>query len=158
MRVCTCKSYIIITPLIDAPDWPCSSYCSPAFLVHINIIILYDWEDWYFEFADQECQNVWRYFCFSFDILGKVGYHYTTVQHKGRPRFSTHKQEYQVGLFRKPTVRHSWYTPTGLRHCNGCRCPGVKEAPGHQQPPCWFDFGYIVCHRYHVAFTKQTIF
>ena len=34
-------------------------------------------------------------------------------------------------------VDHSRYTPTELRHRDGCRCLGVKKAPGHQQPPCW---------------------
>ena len=28
----------------------------------------------------------------------------------------------------------SWYAPTRLCH-GGCRCPGAKQAPGHQHPP-----------------------
>ena len=29
-------------------------------------------------------------------------------------------------------------TPTLLRHHDGCWCPDAKQAPGHQQQPCWF--------------------
>ena len=40
-------------------------------------------------------------------------------------------------------VGHSWYMPTGICHHDGCRCPGAKLAPAHQQPPCWLN--YAIC-------------
>ena len=33
-----------------------------------------------------------------------------------------------------------------------------KYAPGHQQRLCWFDYGDIVWHRYHVTAIKQGMF
>ena len=36
------------------------------------------------------------------------------------------------------------YTPTGLCPHDGVRCPGDKQAPRHQQPPCWLAYGYTV--------------
>ena len=27
-----------------------------------------------------------------------------------------------------------------LSHHGDCWCPGAKQAPGHQQPPCWLDY------------------
>ena len=41
----------------------------------------------------------------------------------------------------KRTCMHLGYTPTYLRHDDGCRWPCYKLAPGHQQQPCWLD-----CH------------
>ena len=54
-------------------------------------------------------------------------------------------------------VDHSWYTPTELRHRDGCRCPGVKKGPGHHQPLCWCDYVYNACQGYHITCIKQTM-
>ena len=70
----------------------------------------------------------------------------------------------QSGHYRTDTtlishyVDHYWYTPTELCHRDVCRCPGVKWAPGHQQPPYWCDYGYIACQRYHITSIKQAMF
>ena len=37
-----------------------------------------------------------------------------------------------------------WHAPTDLCHHDGCRCPGAKEAPGHQQPPCSLSYDYNI--------------
>ena len=40
----------------------------------------------------------------------------------------------------------SWYATNDLRQ-HGCRrCPGAKQAPGHQQPPCWFYYDNSVAN------------
>ena len=55
-------------------------------------------------------------------------------------------------------VGHPWYSPTWLRHHDGCRCPGAKWAPGHQQQPCWLDHGYQVkCHMAHIPWHKYHV-
>ena len=43
-----------------------------------------------------------------------------------------------------PITMHSWHAMTHVRYHDGCRCFGVKYAPGHQQPRWWIRFDYSI--------------
>ena len=43
-------------------------------------------------------------------------------------------------IFRKITLGHDLYTLSGICQSDGCRCPGVNLAPGHQQPLYWLCY------------------
>ena len=45
-----------------------------------------------------------------------------------------------------------------LKYSCSVRWVQWKYAPGHQQRLCWFDYGDIVWHRYHVTAIKQGMF
>ena len=58
---------------------------------------------------------------------------------------------YYPNAWKPITLQHSWDIPTSPHHHSGCRCPGPKQAPCHQQPPYWYDCDYIM----HEHITQQ---